>query len=840
MQNQTLKLKSTGAHHPRSAPVLRQPQEDMTQTNRDWYLAALAVIATCALAFWKTIFKGANLSISSHMYLQDTIFNVLLPLKELDCISDSTPYTLLIPYQHIIRQALEVHHKFPLWNDMNACGLPLVGDLMTYMYSPFTLLFAYCNTHAYSIVLCAYVIAGGLGTLMMGKRLGLTPIAACFAALAFAFNPQLTKFAELPNQPFLVPWITLGILSFGARNFWASIAVGMICAAAPYVMHAECAFAAVAGGWAFLLIDMFSNREGALKSKLKQYLSSLLVASISGFAFAAPLLLPFAEFMKNTVCYKSAVDWCKFIPWQALTLDLVHPCCGAGSFFAGIFLVPLMVLGALKKDKTSRSLLIASICAFWVVARIAPFEQLSLIRPFNLFMPIYAAPCLLLAISLLAGKGISFISESKLWQRATTLAALLATVLTPYIFQTLKLETAGWQFDAIAPQIFPKEANLQCLIAAIAVLSIVLIPRLSTFLATVLPKHPASHQIIAVVLIGLNMWSISGSFKSALPILKPFTYPQTDVISFLQKHDGRVLAVGNHMLLANTNLVYGIKDFRVINPLLPKRYTDFMMQSGGVRQGLSVFVWGAWNLGPELDLASVKYIMVQEPHVELSPSRFKLLGRFEGQMKIYENLKALPEAFVAYDEIKSQSFEESLKLVRAKTFDATKQVIVEPAEDSDPLSGSNDSSRETASVAGNGFASALSDSANKGSISAKRTKISKSISSVQELKRISPEEVHLKFNSTQPGMLVLTDSYYPGWTATLDGKPAQIYPVNGMFKGVKVPAKGEHQLVFEFKSTALETGLRILLAGIASLMVLAITQIIMHLAMAKKNRDNKN
>ena len=820
MHDQTLRMKNTGAHHSRSAPVLPMPQQEQDTKTRDWILAALMVVLVCVAAFWKTVFKGANLSISSHMYLQDTIFNVLLPLKELDCISDSTPYTLLIPYQHLIRTALEVHHKFPLWNDMNACGLPLVGDLMTYMFSPFTLLFAYCNTHTYSLVLCGYVIAGGLGTLLLGKRIGLSPLAACFAALAFAFNPQLAKFAELPNQPFLVPWITLGVLVFGARNFWSSVLVGLICAAAPYVMHAECAFAAVAGAWVFLFIDLVCQREGSFKSKSKAYLTSLLAASISGFAFAAPLLLPFAEFMKNTVCYKMAVDWCKFIPWQALLFDLVHPCCSAGSFFAGIFLIPLMVLGALSKEKLSRCLVIATICAFWVVARIAPFEQISLIRPFNLFMPIYAAPCLLLAMTLLAGKGVSFTKDSNIAQRFAALLTLALCVCAPYIFNAMKPDTASWQFDAIAPQFFAHEANLQSIIAFIAVLALFALPRLTSLISTILPRHPSTSQLVSIAIIALNLWSISGSFKSALPILKAFSYPKTDVISFLQKHDGRVLAVGNHMLLANTNVMYGIKDFRVINPLLPKRYTDFMMQSGGVRQGLSVFVWGAWNLGPELDLASVKYIIVQEPHVDLAPSRFKLLGRFEGQMKVYENLRALPEAFLAFDTIDSSSFENSLKTIRDKNFDAFRQLIVEAPEESE-----NGSSKESTATAVRSF---------KSGISKERPP---EISAISQLNRESPEKVLLKFSCDKPCFAVLNDSYFPGWTATLDGKPTQIYPVNAMFKGVKVQEKGTHELCFEYHSTALDTGLRIMLAGIASLILLGIAQLITLLCMAKKRNE---
>jgi Bacterial membrane protein YfhO len=36
--------------------------------------------------------------------------------------------------------------------------------------------------------------------------------------------------------------------------------------------------------------------------------------------------------------------------------------------------------------------------------------------------------------------------------------------------------------------------------------------------------------------------------------------------------------------------------------------------------------------------------------------------------------------------------------------------------------------------------------------------------------------------------LVANELYYPGWTATVDGKPTPIYPTNAVMRGVVVPA----------------------------------------------------
>ena len=64
-------------------------------------------------------------------------------------------------------------------------------------------------------------------------------------------------------------------------------------------------------------------------------------------------------------------------------------------------------------------------------------------------------------------------------------------------------------------------------------------------------------------------------------------------------------------------------------------------------------------------------------------------------------------------------------------------------------------------------------------------------------------------------MLVLSDAYYPGWTATVDGQPAPIYRVDGALRGVIIPA-GFHDVRFQFRPTTLTPSL--ILLGISLLL----------------------
>ncbi|HEX2981024.1 MAG TPA: YfhO family protein [Anaerolineaceae bacterium] len=56
----------------------------------------------------------------------------------------------------------------------------------------------------------------------------------------------------------------------------------------------------------------------------------------------------------------------------------------------------------------------------------------------------------------------------------------------------------------------------------------------------------------------------------------------------------------------------------------------------------------------------------------------------------------------------------------------------------------------------------------------------------------------LQVNAAQDGWLIVSDTFYPGWRAAIDGNPTAIFAANSLFRAVGVPA-GEHQVVFEFR-----------------------------------------
>jgi hypothetical protein len=64
------------------------------------------------------------------------------------------------------------------------------------------------------------------------------------------------------------------------------------------------------------------------------------------------------------------------------------------------------------------------------------------------------------------------------------------------------------------------------------------------------------------------------------------------------------------------------------------------------------------------------------------------------------------------------------------------------------------------------------------------------------------------------GFLVLTDPYYPGWQAFVDGQETPILRADYLFRAVALPP-GAHDVHFTFTPRSLETGVTLSLAGVA-------------------------
>jgi len=168
-----------------------------------------------------------------------------------------------------------------------------------------------------------------------------------------------------------------------------------------------------------------------------------------------------------------------------------------------------------------------------------------------------------------------------------------------------------------------------------------------------------------------------------------------------------------------------------------------------------------------------------QPLVLSDGGRFRLVH--SGDVKIYENLDVLPRAFFVELALAAVDEEAALAATRAQQFDPGTTVVVETSEQT-----------------------LQSDEAATGTPGAGAS---------VEVTSYEPERVEIVVESERPGYVVLTDGWYPGWEAAVDGRPAAVMKADILFRAVEIEA-GQHEVVFTYASPSLQLGGWISLAGI--------------------------
>ena len=83
------------------------------------------------------------------------------------------------------------------------------------------------------------------------------------------------------------------------------------------------------------------------------------------------------------------------------------------------------------------------------------------------------------------------------------------------------------------------------------------------------------------------------------------------------------------------------------------------------------------------------------------------------------------------------------------------------------------------------------------------------------------DRLSIKAEMACDGMVVLSDTFYPGWRARVDHQAAEIFQVNGAMRGVVVP-KGTHTVTMRYRPTSVYLGAGLSLLGVAGALALAL------------------
>ena len=105
--------------------------------------------------------------------------------------------------------------------------------------------------------------------------------------------------------------------------------------------------------------------------------------------------------------------------------------------------------------------------------------------------------------------------------------------------------------------------------------------------------------------------------------------------------------------------------------------------------------------------------------------------------------------------------------------------------------------------------------------------------SIVKLTQYKPNNLTYEVKSSKGGVVVFSEIYYPGWTATIDGQPAELGRVNYLLRALNVKA-GSHKVVLDFHPTSIKKTETVAYVGYAVLLILLIVGIWVEIKKNKK------
>jgi hypothetical protein len=277
----------------------------------------------------------------------------------------------------------------------------------------------------------------------------------------------------------------------------------------------------------------------------------------------------------------------------------------------------------------------------------------------------------------------------------------------------------------------------------------------------------------ALALIGVQFAGLAPLAWSYNPVIDArLLYPTPPALARLQEEVAQ--APGRVLMLPNLAMLYGLDGVAAYDGMTPRHLDEAirpetnalnLLGSGYVGE-ISVF------LSPVRDLLGIRHILVP-PDVVLGDPGLSL--RYHGaDGRIYRNETALPRAFVVA-EARCLDTAEVLKLIRARSVDFRREVLLSDCSNATP--------RDDRSPRG--------DASSPGAA---------------RIVRYDADRVTINVESDRGGYLVLTDEWFPGWTASVDGRETRVERADHAFRALKL-GPGRHEIEFRYAPMSVRLGL---------------------------------
>ena len=89
-----------------------------------------------------------------------------------------------------------------------------------------------------------------------------------------------------------------------------------------------------------------------------------------------------------------------------------------------------------------------------------------------------------------------------------------------------------------------------------------------------------------------------------------------------------------------------------------------------------------------------------------------------------------------------------------------------------------------------------------------------------------PDERRLRVTTTGPALLVVSENWFPGWVAEVDGEPAEVRRANLTLQAVEIPSAGTHTVTLRFTAPTVRSALRLsIVASVITVLLFALSYV---------------
>ena len=259
-------------------------------------------------------------------------------------------------------------------------------------------------------------------------------------------------------------------------------------------------------------------------------------------------------------------------------------------------------------------------------------------------------------------------------------------------------------------------------------------------------------------------------------ISRDLYYPATPAIEWLKQDPANFRIWGEKsVLVPDTAEIYGLKDARGCDFMAVRRYEELITGTAGDFYFYSV----AAGVPRSFPLLSVKYAMVFKS-TPLDPGWFEQV--YSNEVTIYRYRPFHERAMAVFNYQVEPDPASILARVRSGGFDPARVLLLEDQ----PTDIHAPSQIQTSTADTNSFARIVAEQA---------------------------DEVTITAFLSRPGFVLLLDTYFPGWTATVNGVKSPILRADYNFRAVQVPA-GKSTVRFVYQPAGFRLGMVLFPAGL--------------------------